>query len=101
MSDRSYILEISNEAYDDLIDIQSYTLQEFGERQWEKYNLFLERGLEHILNYPYTGHARTDVSKNYLTWPVEEHIMIYRVEDNVIYLVRVLHRKMNFLRWLI
>lgn len=50
MSDRKYVLEISNKAYDDLVDIGS--LQEFGEVQWEKYNLLLEQGLEHILNYP-------------------------------------------------
>ncbi len=101
MSDRNYVLEISNEAYSDLVDIQSYTLQEFGERQWEKYNLFLEHGLEHILHNPYSGYIRRDVSKNYLTWPVKEHVMVYRVENNTIYLVRVLHKKMNFLRWLV
>lgn len=100
MSDHKYILEISNEAEDDLTDIQSYTFKEFGEKQWEKYSLLLEQGLEHILCFPYSGHVRKDIPKNYLSWPVEEHIMIYRIEGELVYLIRVLHKKMNFLRWL-
>jgi toxin ParE1/3/4 len=101
MSDLRYVLELSDEAYDDLIDIQNYTLLEYGESQMEKYSDILEQALEHILYYPLSGHSRIDVPEKYLTWQVEEHILIYRVENNIIYLVRVLHKKMNFLKWLV
>jgi toxin ParE1/3/4 len=101
MSDLRYILEISDEAYDDLIDIQNYTLLEYGESQMGKYSDILEQALEHILHYPLSGHSRKDVPEKYLTWQVEEYILIYRVENNIIYLVRVLHKKMNFLKWLV
>jgi len=101
MSDHNFALEISEEAYDDLVNIQSYSLREFGERQWKKYSRLLEQGLEQILQHPFSGHIRKDVPKNYLTLQVEEHVMIYRIEKGTIYLVRVLHKKMNFLNWLI
>ncbi len=100
MSGPSYTLEISHEAYDDLIDIQNYTFQEYGENQWERYSIILEQALEHILKYPFSGHLREDVPKDYLTWQVEEHVFIYRIDTGTIYLVRVLHKKMNFLKWL-
>lgn len=96
MSENKYSLQISLEAYDDLIDIQSYTFQTYGELQMHSYSHELDRALMHIINYPLSGHRRDDIPKGYLAWPVKEHIMIYRIEAEVIFLVRVLHGKMDF-----
>ena len=96
MSKSKYALELSQEAYDDLVSIQNYTYSEFGENQWKKYGHDLDQGMIHILNYPLLGHRRDDVPEPYITWPVREHVMIYRVEGQTIYLVRVLHAKMDF-----
>ena len=96
MSDHKFSLELSEEAYDDLVEIQNYSYQEFGESQWQKYGQALDKGLQHILNHPHTGHIRPDVPEGYLSWPVNEHIMIYRVQSSIIYVVRILHKRMNF-----
>lgn len=96
MSDKSYALKISFEAYDDLIDIQQYTFQKFGESQLLKYELLLNEALILIQTNPNIGHTRPDIPNEYLAWPVGEHILIYRMEEVVIYLVRVLHNRMDF-----
>ena len=96
MSKAKFILKLSQEGYDDLVNIQNYTYSEHGESQWKKYGQDLDSGLKHILKYPLSGRKRDDIPEGYLAWPVREHVMIYRVERKTIFLVRVLHSKMDF-----
>ena len=96
MSSLKYTLELSAEAHDDLVDIQNYTFTVYGENQLKKYEDLLDKALLHMLEYPLSGHKRGDVPENYLTWNVGEHVIIYRMEEQIIYIVRVLHDKMNF-----
>jgi len=39
---------------------------------------------------------RPDIPDGYQALAVREHVMIYRIENKTIYLVRSLHSKMNF-----
>ena len=91
-----YILELSDEAYDDLINIQNYTYGQYGETMWHEYGTDLDKGMAHILEHPFSGHIRNDLPDGYQALVVREHVMIYRMEDKTIYLVRILHGKMNF-----
>jgi plasmid stabilization system protein ParE len=95
MSSRRYTLLLSAEAHDDLTDIQNYTYITYGEKQWKKYGQDLRQGLAHIRDYPLSGIKRPDLPEGYLAWPVNEHVLIYRVENKVVYLVRVLHARMD------
>lgn len=95
-SSRKFKLEISDEAYDDLVHIQNYTYSLHGEDRWAAYGRDLDRALQHILEHPLSGHCRADIPDLYMAWAVNEHIMIYRIEDAIIYLIRVLHKKMDF-----
>mgnify|MGYP006445559695 CR=1 FL=1 len=52
--------------------------------------------MQHIQQHPLTGHHREDMPSDYVAWAVNEHVMIYRIEGQTIYLVRVLHGKMDF-----
>lgn len=96
MSNPDYDLKLSEEAYDDLINIQNYTFSFYGEDGWIKYGHALDEAMKHIQFHPHSGHHREDIPQSYLAWNINEHIMIYRIEDQVIYLVRVLHGKMDF-----
>lgn len=96
MSNPNYVLKLSEEAYDDLINIQNYTFTRYGEDGWIKYGYDLDEAMQHIESHPDSGHHRKDIPPNYQAWAVKEHVMIYRIEDNIIYLVRVLHSKMDF-----
>lgn len=96
MSNRKYTLRLSSEAYDDLTDIQNYTFSTYGEKQWERYGRDLKKGLTHIRDYPMSGINRADLPDGYLAWPVSEHVLISRIEERTVYLVRVLHARMDF-----
>jgi len=95
-SSPEYQLELSQEAYDDLISIQNYTYSAHGENQLNKYEALLDKAMQHMLNYPISGHERDDIPNGYLAWNVGEHVMIYRIDEPIIYLVRVLHGRMDF-----
>lgn len=96
-SSPEYYLELSQEAYDDLISIQNYTYSAHGENQFNKYEALLDKAMQHLLNYPFSGHERDDIPNGYLAWNVGEHVMIYRIDEPKIYLVRILHRRMDFI----
>jgi toxin ParE1/3/4 len=91
-----YVLELSDEAYDDLVNIQSYTYGQHGENTWYEYGTDLDKDMANILEHPFSGHIRNDIPDGYQALAVLEHVMIYRVKDKTIYLVRILHGKMNF-----
>ncbi len=95
-SSPEYTLEISDEAYDDLVHIQHYTYSVYGEDRWRAYGRDLDKALRHITNHSLSGHIRNDMPEIYRAWSVNEHIMVYRPEGRIIYLIRVLHSKMDF-----
>jgi toxin ParE1/3/4 len=94
--DHDYILKLSKEAEDDIRDIQQYTFENYGERQVFEYSKKLDNVLSMILQNPAIGHKRTDTPPEYKTYPVEQHIIIFRVDEKTIYVVRVLHSPMDF-----
>lgn len=96
MSENNDRLKISDEAYDDLVNIQNYTYQNYGESGWKDYGDALDAAITHIMLHPHSGYGREDIPPGYQVWNVKEHVMVYRVEGGEIYLVRVLHNKMNF-----
>lgn len=95
-SNHKYVLALSDEAYDDLISVQNYTYAQHGEKKWREYGTDLDKSMDHILGRPFSGHTRDDIPNSYQASTVCEHVMIYRAEDKTIYLVRILHGKMNF-----
>ncbi len=95
-SDHKYALELSEEAFDDLVNIQNYTYRVHGENQWKIYEGLLDKAMLQILDNPFSGHVRSDIPKDYQARNVGEHVMIYRVAEDTIYIVRVLHGRMDF-----
>ena len=96
MSDKVYSIKISEDAYDDLTDIQQFTLEAFGENQLLKCESLLNDAMILIRSNPRIDHSRPDIPNEHLAWPIGEHIFIYRIEDTIIYVVRVLHNRMDF-----
>ncbi len=93
---KNFYIELSEQAYDDLVNIQNYTYARFGASQQKRYAAFLEEAFSFLQMHPFGGHRRDDIPKDYQAWPVQEHIIIYRVEKDILYIVRVLHERMNF-----
>lgn len=98
MSVRNFRLELSESARQDFRDILSFTLQTWGERQLVEYRKKLDSALQVIAENPQAGSARHGM----MVYPVGRHVVFYQVDDNArtVYVVRILHGRMDALRHL-
>ena len=89
MSRKIYILsEITDK---DLEDIFDYTFDEFGFDQAEKYLLEIEEIFFFFFINPQIGKKRDEIKQGLYSFPKDNHIIFYRILDNHIRIVRVLH----------
>ncbi len=89
MSRKIYIL--SEIADKDLEDIFDYTFDEFGFDQAEKYLLEIEEVFQNLIINPQIGKKRDEIKQGLYSFPKDNHIIFYRILDNHIRIVRVLH----------
>lgn len=89
MSRKIYIL--SEIADKDLEDIFDYTVDEFGFDQAEKYLLEIEEIFQNLIANPQIGKKRDEIKQGLYSFPKDNHIIFYRILDNHIRVVRVLH----------
>lgn len=88
----TYNLSLSLLAQNDLLAISEYTIQQWGERQADKYLTQLQNGLSKIHGNPNIGRIRTDISDRHRSILVEKHIIIYLIQDNDVFISRILHQ---------
>jgi len=97
MAKSKYAVQLSERAQKDFTAIQRYTLKRYGEKQVLKYSTMMKSGIEHIAGNPALyGHFRPDIPERYRSHQVGEHGIIYRVDENKIFIVALLHGKMDF-----
>lgn len=98
MSASSFRLELSEPAQRDFRDILSFTLQTWGERQLVEYRQKLDGALQAIAENPQAGHAKHGMT----VYPVGRHVVFYQIEESArtVYVVRILHERMDALRHL-
>ena len=89
MSKEFYLL--SEIADEDLENIFEYTTNEFGFEQAEKYLNEIEEVFQSLLLNPELGKTRNEIKINLYSFPKDNHIIFYRILDNHIRIVRVLH----------
>ena len=89
MSRKIYIL--SEIADKDLEEIFDYTFDEFGFDQAEKYLLEFEEIFQNLIINPQIGKKRDEIKQGLYSFPKDYHIIFYRILDNHIRIVRVLH----------
>ena len=98
MSSPNYRIELSLQAKEDFRDILSYTLTTWGESQLAKYRASINDALHVILHNPSAG--RPSVKPALKVLAVEHHRIFYRTIDDTIYVVRILHERMDTSRHL-
>ena len=91
-------IELSQQAKEDFRDILSYTLATWGESQLAKYRASINEALHVILHNPSAG--RPSVKPTLKVLAVEHHRIFYRIIDDTIYVVRILHERMDTARHL-
>lgn len=84
------------EAINDLTEIWNYTLQEWSEKQADKYYQTIRSACKEIENNPAIGKVYTEVSKNLLGFKSGKHILFYHlVSENELEIIRILHERMD------
>lgn len=97
MGKREYVVQLSARAQKDLKAIQRYTLKRHGEKQVSKYATMMKTGLEKLAKDPQLhGHFRPDIPERYRSCQVGKHSVIYRVDEQKIFVVAILHGSMDF-----
>lgn len=87
-------------AEQDLIDIWLYTFAQWGEAQADKYHNQLSAAFTLIAENPDIGSACDEIRENYRKFHVNRHLIMYRVNQKTLHIIRVLGDDMNYIKHL-
>jgi toxin ParE1/3/4 len=98
MSSPELHLILSPAAQNDLIDILRYTGERWGHEQLLVYRDKLNTALLMITSNPQIGHMGAALPDTYRLYFVGSHVIIYRIRENLIEVIRILHQRMSISR---
>ena len=78
-------------AETDLLEIWLYTAEEWNLAQADFYIAQFANTLKNLIDHPEMGKDRGDLKKGYRSLLVNHHIVFYRLIDDEIQVMRVLH----------
>lgn len=79
----------------DLVKIWQYTYQEWGAVQADHYLRELEIVFTNLSSSPLLGRAIDEILHGMRLHPHNHHVIIYKVNDTTIEIIRVLHKRMD------
>ena len=100
MAQALYPYEISQEADNDLGDIFDYTVDKFGLEQAIKYVSGLEDVFKNICCNQELGRLRDEIWKGLRSVSKESHTVFYRILEDRIRIVRILHGSRDVMKFL-
>ncbi len=91
-------LILSEKAKADIINISNYTLENWGYAQAKKYIALIEVHLQTIQNNPdhVLSKDRSNIYPNCRSLKAERHIIFYRLKEDRIEIIRILHETMDY-----
>ncbi len=87
---------ISNAAYEDIKDIWAYSLNTWGINQAEHYIEKLYTFVTMLTDAHQIGRTYTEINPDCKGLLCQQHIIFYKVIDDRIIILRVLHKAMNY-----
>ena len=91
-------LRLSRRAETDLAEIADYTIREFGIDQARRYRDQFQACFRSLLDNPLLGSSAGEVAPGLRRIRQQAHVVFYRVEQDHLLIVRVLHHNMDFER---
>ncbi len=85
----------SSQAEQDLIDIWVYTAEEWSLAQADSYLEELVSGIDRLREHPMIGASRDDLRKDYRALTVSQHLVFYKVSEDEVQIIRVLHKSVD------
>jgi toxin ParE1/3/4 len=90
--------KFSTQASRDVEDIYLYGFINFGEEQADLYSLRMRQCIEILCANPEIGRLDIRVNPAVRRFDFESHVIFYDVEESSIFIVRILHRSMDFVQ---
>ena len=87
-------------AEQDYYNILDFTLEKWDYPQYKKYRDILRNAFARIAKMPLLGKHREELPPQYYSYHVGRHMIFYRVAEEGIEIVRILHDRMDFKRYL-
>ncbi len=89
---RRFLIKVS--ARRDIKDIAFYTRQTWGDEQTDVYIAKIEAAFAFVHGNPLSSPRSLQFPERYRAHPVGSHVIIYRVDDASVEVVRVMHQRM-------
>lgn len=90
--------KLSNRAADDFAGIYEYTLINFGVRQADAYTTDLEAALHLLASTPMMGRECPEIADTVRRHDHNRHVIFYRQREADIFVIRILHQRMEPLK---
>lgn len=90
--------KLSNLAVEDFAAIYEYSLLNFGVLQADLYTDQLESTFGLLSSSPLMGHECPEIADGLRRHDHQQHAIFYRQRDQDIFVVRILHQQMEFMR---
>ncbi len=100
MSSRSLFVRLSRRARQDFIEILCYTGEQWGLMQLQAYRDKIDEALRAVGRSPEIGQCRDDIPATHRAYLVGAHAVVYRIDDQGVGVVRILHQRMSLRRHL-
>lgn len=94
-SHEAHVIQLSPKAQQDFIDILRFTGETWGKTQLLIYRDHINDALQALSCNPQLGHHRTDLPVTHQAHLVGSHIIVYRMREDVVMIVRILHQRMS------
>ena len=92
-------LDLSRAARDDLAEIYHYSKSRWGADQAAAYLDRMQSRIDALVRGEVSGVAGHDVSPGFRRQISKSHIIWYRVQDDILRVIRVLHQSRDVGRW--
>ena len=86
---------VSNAAMNDLREIAAYTERTWGGQQRREYVRLVDEAFHLLADNPSLGSHCDYIAANLRKHPCMSHIVFYELDSSGVFVVRVLHRKMD------
>lgn len=92
--------KISNEAKRDIENLWLYTLNEWSIQAADRYVRLIMDEILYVADHPHSATDCSEIREGYYKTRVKSHFIFYRLNNETIEVVRVLHQQMDIPRQL-
>jgi len=86
---------ISKKAVSDLEEIWFYTFEKWSKQQADRYYNLIFNEINYIRKNVSTGKSMEHVRKGYRATKVKSHLIFYKIVNDTIEIIRILHEQMD------